>query len=115
LFTLIGAVAFVLTTPIAFLLKRVKFNRRAIVYLGLLILGSGLIIRTGSFKWFDDSHISMVFIGNALNGIGMALLTTTVLPEMYENLETMEDFKEYDEQQLQIYLSCLSVIQNSLA
>ena len=40
LFGLVGAIAFILTTPIAFMLRRANFKRRSIIYLGLFIHGT---------------------------------------------------------------------------
>ena len=57
----------------------------------------GLVIRTGNMQWLtEDSHIVMVYTGNFINGGSLALLTTTVLPEMLDSLEQMEDYHEYD-------------------
>ena len=98
LFSLLGAVSFLLTTPVAFFLRNHGVSRRIIIFLALLVLGVGMIIRTGNMQWLtEDSHIVMVFAGNFINGSSLALLTTTVIPEMYDNLEQMEDYHEYDQ------------------
>lgn len=87
LFSLIAAIAFMLTTPVAFILRRRNFKRRSIIFFALLLLSVGFVIRTGNLQWLsDESHIVMVYVGYIINGSTLALLSTTVLPEMMENL-----------------------------
>jgi len=97
LFGLIGAVSFLMTTPVAFFLRNCGVSRRSIIFLALTFMSVGLVIRTGNMQWLtEDSHIVMVYTGNFINGGSLALLTTTVLPEMLDSLEQMEDYHEYD-------------------
>ena len=57
-----------------------------------------MIIRTGNMQWLtDDSHIVMVYFGYIITGSTLALLSTTVLPEMFDNLEQIKDYHEYDQ------------------
>jgi fucose permease len=98
LFALIGGVAFLMTTPVAFYLRKNNFRRRGIIFTALLLQGVGMIIRTGNMQWLtNDSHIVMVFVGNFISGSMLSLLTTTVFPEMIDNLEQMVDYHEYDQ------------------
>ena len=87
-----------MTTPVAFYLRKNKFRRRGIIFTALLLQGVGMIIRTGNMQWLtNDSHIVMVFVGNFISGSMLSLLTTTVFPEMIDNLEQMVDYHEYDQ------------------
>lgn len=57
LFFTIGAVTFLVGTPVAFqLMKRKIATRRTIIFTGLVLMGLGLVFRTGNMRGTDVIH-----------------------------------------------------------
>ncbi len=113
LFFTLSAVAFVVTTPVAFQLRSRKIaRRRPIMYFALLLMASAMIMRTGDLK--GEAHIVWVYIGQFLNGAGLALLTTTTLPEIVDSVERTELYPRYDKDSVNIYISGMFILLSSI-
>ena len=89
LFFLVSAVGFFAAAPLTTFLRNHKLCRRRVIILwGLAIIGAACMIRTGNLQWLtDDNHIAMVYVGQVLNGVGLALMVTTMLPEQVDSIE----------------------------
>ena len=70
---LITGVSYLLATPIAILLRtRQIIKRRVLIIIAFIIMGGGMIIRTGEF--YGQVIIYWVYIGQILHGIAFAIL-----------------------------------------
>ena len=86
LFFTIAGVTFIITTPVAFQLRsRNIARRRTIIYVALAVMAFANLIRTGDYR--GEAKIAWVYVSQIVNGIALALLTTTTFPEVVESVE----------------------------
>lgn len=104
LFFTIAGIAFLVATPVAFeLRKRRMAKRRSIQYVSLVGMGVGMIIRTGNFG--EEPHLWWVYVGQCINGIFLALLTTTSFPEIVDCMEKTPLYPYYEKDHADVYVS----------
>lgn len=114
LFYILSGVAFLLTTPVAFILRsRRIMRRRVIIYMALVIMGAGCVVRTGNMT--GDENIAWVYVGQCLNGVSLALLTTTSFPEIVDSVERTDEYPSYDQEEVNFYISGLFVMLAAIA
>lgn len=114
LFYTIAGVSFLFTTPVAFLLRTKNIaKRRTIMFWALFMMGVGMIVRTGNLRGNDK--IYWVYIGQILNGISLALLTTTTFPEIVDSVEKTKEYPSYEREKVNIYISGFFVLLSSIA
>lgn len=114
LFYTLAGVAFLITTPVAFLLRSKKLaKRRTIMFWALFFMGVGMIIRTGDLR--GEAMIYWVYLGQCLNGVTLALLTTTTFPEIVDSVEKTKEYEFYDKERVNIYVSGFFVLLSSIA
>ena len=65
-------------------------SRRAILVLGMWLMGFSMIIRTGNLK--QKENLWMVYLAQIVNGSAFAVLTTTTFPEIVDSVENRHDY-----------------------
>lgn len=55
------------------------------MFASLVLMGIAMIVRTGDLR--GNAMIYWVYIGQVLNGVALALLTTTTFPEIVDSVE----------------------------
>ena len=71
------------------------------------------MIRTGDIR--GEMHLWMVYLSQCLNGLSLALLTTTTFPEIIDNAEQSEFYPLYNKEQLNLWVSGAFVLWTSIA
>ena len=83
---IIESFSYIITTPVAFQLRsRNIARRRTIIYVALAVMAFANLIRTGDYR--GEAKIAWVYVSQVVNGIALALLTTTTFPEVVESVE----------------------------
>lgn len=114
LFYTLAGVAFLVATPVAFQLRKRKLaKRRPIMYWSLIGMGIGMIIRTGNLG--EEPKIVWVYVGQCLNGVCLALLTTTSFPEIVDCVEKTPLYSQYDKEKADLYISGFFVFISAVA
>lgn len=75
--------------------------------MALSIMGMGCVVRTGNIT--GNENIAWVYIGQCLNGVSLALLTTTSFPEIVDTVEKTVEYPSYDQEKVNFYISGLFV------
>jgi MFS family permease len=114
LFYTLAGVAFLISTPIAFQLRSRKLMaRRAILVMGMWLMGFSMIIRTGNLK--QKENLWMVYLAQIVNGSAFSILTTTTFPEIVDSVENRPDYYQYDKESMNLHISGMFVFVSAIA
>jgi predicted MFS family arabinose efflux permease len=86
----LNGVGLVFATPLAgYLIKYNVLSRRAVAYVGFLVLSVGMFIRTGDF--FAEPMLWMAILGQIVSGMGITVMKVVSLPELVDSVELQPD------------------------
>lgn len=82
----LNGLGLVIATPLAgYLIKYNVLSRRAVAYIGFLVLSIGMFIRTGDF--FAEPMLWMAIMGQIVSGMGITVMKVVSLPELVDSVE----------------------------
>jgi len=116
IFATIASLAFVMTAPVAgFVLSRKCISRRALMFVGMIILAISNFFRSGEFG-AASPNFWIWFSMQGLSGVGLAINFCTTLPELVETIERQKKLSSQIDPHLRdIYLSTVLVFSSGLA
>ena len=86
----LNGVGLVIATPLAgYLIKYNVLSRRAVAYVGFIVLSVGMFIRTGDF--FSEPMLWMAILGQIVSGMGITVMKVVSLPELVDSVELQPD------------------------
>jgi MFS family permease len=109
MFFTISGIAFILATPIAFILRTKRLmRRRVIMYCALTLMGIACVVRTGNIT--GNKNLYWCWVGQILNGMALSLLSTTSFPEIVDAIERTAEYPYYNKDEVQLYVSMVFVM-----
>ena len=112
-----SAPCYILFAPLAFkLLEKKLIRRRTLIYLVMSFWGVLCIFATGNLQIINDSSkIWQVIICMGLGGGCLAIMYTTVFPELVEQAENSLFGRKVDREKLNVYLCSLFFFLSSVS
>lgn len=112
---ILNGLGLVIATPFA--AYSVKYNwltRRAVAYLGFIMLAIGMFIRTGDF--FTEPLLWMAILGQVISGMGISIMKIVSLPELVDSVEQQPElYSQLDIEHLHIFVSSVQQLAQGAA
>jgi drug/metabolite transporter (DMT)-like permease len=112
-----SAPCYILFAPLAFkILEKKLLRRRTIIYLVMSFWGVLCIFATGNLQIINDSSkMWQVIVCMSLAGGCLAVMHTTVFPEIVEQAENSLIGRKVDREKMNLYLCSLFVFLSSVS
>jgi MFS family permease len=106
----IASAGFLIATPLAGLvLENQILSRRGLLYMGYIVMGTGMIIRTGDFGSVPILWLSIV--GQVLSGAATAIILCVAMPELMDSIESQPElYAQLEKDFLIVYVSSIQVL-----
>lgn len=103
----IASAGFLIATPIAGLvMENNLLSRRGLLYIGYIVMGSGMLVRTGDFG--DEPILWLSILGQVLSGAATAIVLCVAMPELMSSIENQPElYAELEKDFLEVYISSI--------